>query len=151
MPSIRASVDIAAAREVVWDLISDPSRHTEFGTFVSEVNVVSSGPVTKGTVYRETSGPRRMKSSSEWTITEFEPPSRLVHVGREPTMHSRFLWTLAQLTPHSTRLTQTGDFLMMPSVRPLGWLIETVVGKRMLERETQRMLQDIKRIAEAES
>lgn len=151
MPSGEASVDIAAPREVVWDLISDPTRHTEFGTFVSEVSVVSAGPTSSGTVYRETSGPGFMKSSSEWTITEFDPPSRLVHEGREPAMHSRFTWTLEEITPASTRLSQIGDFVMMPGFRPLGWLIETIAAKRMLERETERMLKDIKQIAEAEA
>lgn len=151
MPSIADSVEIAASRPFVWSLIGDPTRHTEFGTFVSNVSVVSAGPVGRGTVYRETSGPRFMRSSSEWTITEFEPPSRLVHEGREPTMESRFVWTLEQLTPTSTRLSQTGDFLMMPRFRPLGWLIETLMAKRMLARETKQMLADIKRISEAEA
>lgn len=151
MPSTKASVEIAAPREVVWRLIADPTRHTEFGTFVSDVEVISVGPVRQGTVYRETSGPRFMKSSSEWTITELEPPSRLVHEGREPTMESRFTWTLEEIAPASTRLSQIGDFVMMPRFRPLGWLIETIVGKRMLTRETDRMLDDIKRIAEAEA
>lgn len=150
MPSATASIDIAAPPDVVWRLIADPARHIEFGTFVSDVSVASVGPVGRGTVYRETSGPRFLKSSSEWTITEFEPPSRLVHEGREPTMESRFTWTLEQLTPSSTRLSQVGDFVMMPRFRPLGWLIETIVAKRMVSRETGRMLRDIKRIAEAE-
>lgn len=149
MPSAKASVEIAAPREVVWSLICDPTRHTEFGTFVSDVSVVTVGPVGPGTVYRETSGPRFMKSSSEWTITEFEPPRRLVHEGREPTMESRFTWTLEEISPASTRLSQTGEFVMMPRFRPLGWLIETIVAKRMLARETSRMLRDIKRVAEA--
>lgn len=41
--------------------------------------------------------------------------------------------------------------MMMPGFRPLGWLIETIAAKRMLNRETDRMLQNIKRIAEAEA
>lgn len=151
MPSHSASVTIAAPNQTVWDLIADPTRHTEFGTFVSEVAIVTAGPPRRGTIYRETSGPRFMKSISEWTINEFEPPSRLVHEGRESAMHSRFMWTLDALTPASVRLSQTGDFVMFPGLRPLGWVIETLGGKRMLARETQRMLADIKRIAEAAS
>lgn len=151
MPSVEAAVVIAAPREVVWALISDPTRHTEFGTVVSEVSVVTAGPTIKGTIYRETSGPGFLKTRSEWTITEFDPPSRLVHEGREPAMHSRFTWKLEEITRASTRLSQVGDFVMMPRFRPLGWLIEKIAAKRMLERETQRMLQDMKRIAEAEA
>lgn len=147
MPSIRASVDVAAPCQVVWDLISGPTQHTDFGTFVSQVTVVSPGPISKGTVYRETSGPGFMKSKSGWTITEFDPPNRLVHAGKEPSMHARFTWMLEEISPDSTRLSQVGDFVMMPGIRPLGRLIEVVAGKRLLERETERMLRDIKRIA----
>lgn len=40
---------------------------------------------------------------------------------------------------------------MMPGLRPLGRVLEVVAGRRMLERETHRMLEDIKRIAEAQA
>jgi uncharacterized protein YndB with AHSA1/START domain len=151
MPTVESSITIEAPRQVVWDLIADPTRHTEFGTFVSEVSVVSPGPIGRGTVYRETSGPGFMKSKAEWTITEFNPPSRLVHEGREPSMHARFAWTLEEMDPGSTRLSQAGEFVMMPGLRALGRVIEAITGIRMMERETKRMLGDIKRIAEADA
>ncbi len=151
MPTIEASVVIAAPRSVVWDLIADPTRHSEFGSFVSDVVVASPEPIARGTVYHETSGPGFLKSKSQWTISEFDPPSRLVHEGNEPTMHSRFTWTLEEAGPTSTRLTQAGEFVMLPSVRALGRLLEAVAGRRMLKRETKRMLDDVKRIAEAQA
>ena len=66
-------------------------------------------------------------------------------------MHCRFTWTLEEVGPTSTRLSQAGDFVMMPGLRPLGRVLEVVTGKRMLERETHRMLEDMKRIAEAQA
>jgi uncharacterized protein YndB with AHSA1/START domain len=151
MPTVEASVEVAAPPYIVWELIADPSRHTEFGTFVSEVQLASPTPIGRGTVYHETSGPGFMKSKSQWTIIEFEPPTRLVHEGKEPSMHSRFTWTLEEVGPTSTRLSQAGEFVMMPGLRPLGRVLEVVAGRRMLERETHRMLEDIKRIAEAQA
>lgn len=44
MPTVEASVEVAAPPNIVWELIADPSRHTEFGTFVSEVQLVSPLP-----------------------------------------------------------------------------------------------------------
>jgi uncharacterized protein YndB with AHSA1/START domain len=149
MPVVEASVDVEAPRHLVWELIADPRRHTEFGTAVSVVTNVSPGPIAAGTTYRERSGPRYMKSMSEWTVTEYSAPSRLVHEGSEPTMQSRFTWTLDAISPGRTRLSQVGEFAMMPRFRFLGRLIEALFARRMLERETERMLQDIKRIAEA--
>ena len=55
-------MEIAAPPSIVWELIADPSRHTEFGTFVSEVQWASTTPIGRGTVYHETSGPGFMKS-----------------------------------------------------------------------------------------
>lgn len=149
MPTVEASVEIAAPRSIVWELIADPTRHTEFGTFVAEVVLASPAPVGRGTVYHERAGPGFMKSKSQWTITEFDPPRRLVHEGKEPSMNSRFTWTLEEVGPTSTRLSQAGEFVMMPGLRALGRVLEAVAGRRMLERETKRMLEDMKRIAEA--
>jgi uncharacterized protein YndB with AHSA1/START domain len=115
MPSGGASVVVAAPRQIVWDLIADPARHTDFGTYVSEVTVVTPGPIGLGTVYTETSGPRGLRSRSEWRITTFEPPQRLVHEGREPAMRSVFTWTLEAVGADSTRLSQHGVYVMFPA------------------------------------
>lgn len=151
MHRMEGSVEIAAPRQAVWNVISDPSRHTEFGTFVREVRLVSEGELGEGTVYREKSGPGFMKSAGEWTITAFDPPNRLVHTQKESSMTAEATWTLEQIDSGSTRLTQILEFEAMPRFRPLGRLLETLVANRLAERETARMLQDIKRIAETEA
>ena len=46
-----ASVEVAAPPNIVWELIADPSRHAEFGTFVAEVQLASPAPIGRGTVY----------------------------------------------------------------------------------------------------
>lgn len=81
MPIVEASVAIAAPRDVVREVIADPTRHSEFGTFVSEVVVASADPIGQGTVYRETSGPGIFKSKSQWTITEFKSARATVGSG----------------------------------------------------------------------
>jgi uncharacterized protein YndB with AHSA1/START domain len=149
MTRVGGSVEIAAPRQNVWRVLADPSRHTEFGTFVDEVRFLTEGEAHEGTVYRERSGPGFMKSESEWTITKFNPPEELVHESREKSMIAEATWTLTEVGSGSTRVTQVLDFRMMPRFRILGWLIEALFAKRMTQRETDRMLQDIKRIAEA--
>lgn len=152
MPLVEGSVQIAAPRQVVWDLLADPRRHTEFGTFVVEVTVVTEGEVREGTVYRERGGPGFMKSESDWAITKFDPPRELVHTGKtgkEGSMAAEAIWTLEEVDSRSTRVTQALDFEVMPGFRPLGRLLEAVFARRMIQRETARMLQDLKRVAEA--
>ncbi len=149
MPRVEGTVEIAAPRPVVWDLLADPRRHTELGTFVAEVTVVTEGDVREGTVYRERSGPGFMKSESEWTISRLDPPRELVHTSEESSMTGEATWTLEEVDPQSTRVAQTLDFEMMPRFRPLGRLLEALFAKRMTKGETRRMLRDLKRIAES--
>lgn len=114
MARIEGSVEIAAPRQAVWDLLADPSRHTEFGTFVAEVRLVTEGEVREGTVYRERSGPAFMKSWSEWTVTRFDPPRELVHASKEKPMTAVGTWTLTEVGSGSTRVTQVLDSQLMP-------------------------------------
>lgn len=149
MPLIQDSVEIAAPLQTVWDLLADPRNHSQLGTFVAEVTVLGQGEVGEGTVYRERSGPGPMKSASEWTITRFDPPRNLVHVSDENAMKAEATWMLEDTDSGSTTVTQSLDFEMMPRFRPLGWLLEQTFAQRMTQRETRRMLQDLKRIAES--
>lgn len=64
-------------------------------------------------------------------------------------MAAEATWTLEEADSESTRVTQALDFEMMPRFRPLGKLLEAVFARRLMQRETARMLRDIKRIAEA--
>jgi len=151
MSRIEGSIEIAAPRQAVWNVISDPTRHVEFGTFVREATLVSEGELGEGTIYREISGPGFMKSASEWTISTFDPPHELVHTQNGTSMTAKGTWILEEIDSGSTRVTQTLDFEMMPRFRPLGRLVEALVANRLGERETARMLQDVKRISESEA
>jgi hypothetical protein len=148
MARVEGSVEIAAPRQVVWDLLADPKRHTELGTFVAELTVITPGEVREGSVYRERSGPGFMKSESEWTITKLESPRQLIHESKEKSTIATATWTLSELGPEATRATQVLDFEMMPRLRILGRLLEGLFAIRMTQKETQRMLQDLKRLAE---
>lgn len=145
MARVEASVEIAAPVKAVWDHMADPLTHAELGTFIEWVKILSDEPVAEGTVYRERSGPGFMKSESEWTITTFDPPRKLVHTSGDRSMPATAEWEFVDLGPTSTRVTQALDFEMLPRARPLGRLLEAGFARRMSERETVRMLQDLKR------
>lgn len=151
MARVEESVQVAAPRKTVWDLLADPLRHSELGTFVEEVKLVTPGEVGEGTVYRERSGPGSMKSESEWTITKFDPPRELVHVTNQKSMTAEATWMLTEVSSESTRVTQVLEFQMMPRLRVLGRLLEGLFATRMTQRETERMLRDTKRIVESEA
>ena len=59
-------------------------------------------------------------------------------------MAAEATWTLEEMDSLTTRVTQALDFEVMPRFRPLGRLVEAVFARRMIQRETARMLQDMK-------
>ena len=151
MPSIEASVDISASRQVVWDLISDVGRYPEMGNIAEEAVVVSEGDFGKGSVYSETGRIAGMRSTSEWTVSRFDSPAVQTHVGGDSSMYGELTWTLHELGAGVTRVTQNAEFKVLPKFRPLGVALEWLFITRMMTKEMGHIRDDLKRIAEAES
>lgn len=112
MLQIRESITISAPPEVVWELITDISRHTEFaGPSSITKDIEFDGPVAVGArwIAHEQSGPRKFDAPSEITaVDEGErlewvsfPPAKEDHRGKG----GRVTWGY-ELTPagNGTRL-----------------------------------------------
>ncbi len=151
MPIIEGSIDIAAPRQAVWDLMCDVSRYSEFGNITDEAVMVSDGEFGEGSKYSESGKIAGMKYNTAWTVTQFDPISKQVHIGEESTMHIELTWTLAEIDAGNTRASQVVDVTMMPRFRPLGVLIEKVFVVRKMTKELAALRDDMKRIAEAET
>jgi hypothetical protein len=151
MPTIEGSVDIRAPRQVVWDLMSDVSRYSEFGNITDEAQLVSDGAFGEGSVYSESGKVAGMKYQTEWTVTHFDPISKQVHFGVESSMQLELTWTLAEIDAQNTRATQVVNVTMMPRFRPLGVLIEKLFVTRKMTKDLEVLRDDFKRIAEADA
>lgn len=151
MPIIEGSVDIAAPRQVVWDLMCDVSRYSEFGNVTVEAVLVSEGEFGKGSMYSESGKVAGMKYNAEWTVTHFDPISKQVHFGEESTMHMELTWILEEIDAHNTKATQIFDVKMMPKFRPLGVLLEKLFVTRIMTKQLAEVREDFKRIAENEA
>lgn len=150
MPVVTIEEHIDASPQRVWDLINDIRRGPEWVTVMEEVLYVSDDPLKEGSRYRERSKIGPVRSETEWRITRFEPPRLQVHECREPTL-SAVLTMEVEPEGKGARLHHRTEFAMLPVFRPLGWLAERVFGKRTMERELRRTVDNAKRIAEAES
>lgn len=150
MATIQGSVDIAAPRQAVWDVMSDVSRYSELGSFTDEAVMVSDGKLGEGSVYSETGKIAGMKYNSEWTVTEFDPVSRQVHVGVESSMRIEVTWDLVEIDAENTKAFQVVELTMMPKFRPLGVLLEKLFVTRMMTKALVDLRENLKRIAEAE-
>jgi hypothetical protein len=151
VPIIEASIQISAPRQVIWDLISDVTRYPEMGNIAEEAHMVTPGDVGEGSVYSETGRIAGVKSTGEWTISRFDSPEAQTHVGGDSSMSGELTWTLEELSPESTMVSQKVEFTAFPKLRPIGVVLESLFLTRMMTREMGRIRDDLKRLAEAES
>ncbi len=150
MPRLRVSTDISVPREDLWDFVNDFDRMTDWVTFADELTYLSDGEIGAGTIYREYGGVGPMSSESEWEITEFEPPHRQIHVGDLGIMQPELTMTFEELDGQ-TRFTQTMVFQAFPTVRPLGWLLETLFINRTMRSGLRETQNNLKRLVESET
>ena len=148
MPRIYITEHIQAPPQAVWDLISDIRRGPEWVTVMLEVLHVSEGPIGKGSSYRELSKIGPSKSETEWTITEFNPPTVQVHESRGKELQA-VLTLRVEPDGEGARFTHQTEYKMMPGFRPLGWLLETVFAHRMMKRAMPQSVKNAKQILEA--
>ncbi|MAS32425.1 MAG: hypothetical protein CL610_00375 [Anaerolineaceae bacterium] len=147
MPVFRTTEYINASPQTVWDVICDLRRGPEYVDVMLELVYVSDDPVKVGTVYRELSQIGPSKSETEWTITELDPPKHLVHVTRS----SEFSATLTgDLEPQGqgTKLTYMVEYQLLPALRPLGWLLENLFVRRMMDKDFTQTVANLKKLIE---
>ena len=150
MARITVATNIQAPLQKVWDFTNDMQRMPEWVTFADELISVSDGPVGLGTVYRERGGVGPIKSVSEWSITEFEPPHRQVHIGDLGIMKPVLTMTL-EPTSGGVIFRQDMEFQAMPFFRPLGILLEWLFIRRSLEKGLHETQANLKRLLEADT
>ena len=147
MPIFHTTEYIHAPPQTVWDLVCDLRRGPEYVDVMLDLVYASDDPVRVGTVYRELSQIGPSKSETEWTITELDPPKHLVHVTRA----SSFAATLTgDLEPQGdgTKLTYRVEYQLMPALRPVGWLLETLFVRRMLDKDFTQTVANLKKLIE---
>lgn len=90
-----------APREAVFDIISDPSRRTEWQSSLVSVHVSTEGPPGLGTVWHEfVRGGLRF----DLEISEFERPVRWAESARGSIANARLAVILEAPTARSTRI-----------------------------------------------
>ncbi|BDZ54067.1 SRPBCC family protein [Agromyces marinus] len=73
---------IAASPRRVFEVLSDPSRATEFLENVTESTKLTDGPITTGTRFHETRVVNGKEASAELVVGAYEPDTR-VEIGTE--------------------------------------------------------------------
>lgn len=146
---VESSIDIDAPIETVWEVTTDPQSYVEAIDWVFEATREDDGPIGKGSVYVERAKPGLNEGRYRWEITEYQPPTRIVHAHSGSEIDAELKVLLDELDDGPTRYTQIMNFRAFPSFRPLGYLLERTVMKQRMQRDFDQMiLPNYKRFAE---
>jgi uncharacterized membrane protein len=144
---VKASIEIDAPREQVYDLALDPGRLKEWVTIHRRVNSHDSGSPKEGYEMDQTLHLRGANFKVHWMLTEADRPDKATWEGRGPAhSYARTSYALRPLDGDRTRFEYENEFKA-----PGGFL--GAAASRMLiggvpEREATRSLQRLKALLE---
>jgi uncharacterized protein YndB with AHSA1/START domain len=146
MTLVTASIDIAAPRERVFDVVLDPKRLDEWVTIHRRVNKVDEGRPHEGYEMVQTLHLRGANIKVRWTLTELEPNTRATWEGRGPAhSYARTSYALSD-DGEGTHFEYQNEF------KPPGGFIGTAASRVLVggqpEREANRSLQRLKALLE---
>ena len=147
MTLVKASIEIDAPREKVYDLALDPARLDEWVTIHRRVNSRDAGPPREGYEMNQTLHLRGANFKVSWTLTEADRPDRATWEGRGPAhSYARTSYDLRALDGGRTRFEYENEF-----TAPGGFL--GAAASRMLiggvpEREAKRSLERLRALLE---
>ena len=115
MFNISVSTDIKCSAEQLWELLGDTEKYPEWVEPTDRMLEVAEGGLKQGSVYREYGGIPPFKGESTWTVSEFEPYSRQVHIGDDGAMTIAIGVTI---NPHDEEVT----FVHNLHFKPRWWI-----------------------------
>lgn len=146
MGRIEMSTPISATPEALWDLLCDVRRYPEWDTFADEVTDASHERLELGSTYQERTG----RDLSDWRVTTFDPPRRMVHVGVVPFLGELTIDVVLEPQGDATVLRHAIEYeVMRGRLRPIGRLIEAVYVDRYARTNMAKTHANAKRIVES--
>ena len=147
MTLVRASIDIDAPREKVYDLALDPARLNEWVTIHRRVNSRDDGTPHEGYAMNQTLCLRGANFKVNWTLTDAERPGRATWEGRGPAhSYARTSYELHELDGDRTRFEYENEF--KAPLGPLGSMASRALVGGVPQREANATLANLKRLME---
>lgn len=148
MAQVIITEHFAAPPSAVWTFISDLHRIPEWVVGTKEMLSISTQAAGVGTEYRELSKFGPTTAETAWRITTFHAPTVQTHECRSVLMHVVLTMTVVP-EGSGARLTHHTDARLLPTVRPLGRLMELIM-RRQVAADMRQSLRQAKRIVEQE-
>ena len=147
MSTVRATIDIDAPPEKVYDLMLDPSRLQEWVTIHRKVNHADDGAPRTGFEMDQTLLLRGTNFKVHWILTEAERPDHATWEGRGPARsYARTSYRLRPLDGGATRFEYENEF--KPPGGFIGAAASRVIVGGVPQREANRSLQRLKALLE---
>jgi uncharacterized protein YndB with AHSA1/START domain len=144
---VRASIDIDAPPDRVYDVMLDADRLHEWVTIHRKVNRVDGGEPREGFEMDQTLCLRHANFKVHWTLTEAERPYAATWEGRGPAhSYARTSYRLKDLDGGRTRFEYENEFKAPGGF--LGAAASRVIVGGVPEREANRSLQNLKALLE---
>jgi hypothetical protein len=146
LSTVESSALIAAAPELVWDVVMDPQRLGEWVTIHRALREASPGPPHEGSSMEQVLHLRGADIRVRWLLVECQPPSYALWQGRGPARtHARIAYRLTGV-PEGTRFDYRNEF-----ETPLG-VIGDFASRRVMghlaQREADRSLAALRELVE---
>jgi uncharacterized protein YndB with AHSA1/START domain len=146
MSEVRATIDIHAPPERVYDVVLDPSRLDEWVSIHRKLHHADDGPPRAGFQMDQTLHLRGTNFKVHWTLTEAERPDHATWEGRGPARS--YARTTYRLSPNGdgTRFEYENEF--KPPGGMIGAAASRVIVGGVPQREANRSLQRLKALLE---
>jgi uncharacterized protein YndB with AHSA1/START domain len=138
MTAVRASIDLPAPPEDVWDLIMDPHQIERWVTIHRELLSADEGAPHAGFRVSQRFSIRGTPVTVSWEIDEFDPPHRATWNGKGPAGATAFIEYRLEESPLGTTFHYTNDF--RPPMGILGRVASRALMGGVPEREAQASL-----------
>ena len=147
MTLVKASIEIDAPPERVYDKMLDPSCLPEWVTIHRRVNESDSGEPHKGYEMTQTLCLRGANFKVHWTLTEADRPERATWEGRGPAhSYARTAYRLSRRDGDGTHFEYENEFKAPGGF--LGAAASRVLVGGVPQREATKSLQQLKAILE---
>ena len=147
MTLVKATIDIEAPRERVYDFMLDPGRLDDWVTIHRRINARDSGAPREGYEMEQTLCLRGANFKVHWTLTEADRPDRATWEGRGPAhSYARTSYALREANGGGTRFEYENEF------KAPGGLLGAAASRMLIggvpEREAHRSLERLKALLE---
>jgi carbon monoxide dehydrogenase subunit G len=146
MSLVRATIDIAAAPEQVWETVMDPSALGDWVTIHRKLVRADAGPPREGFKMDQQIQLRGVTIEVHWELAQCEPARLAVWEGRGPARSRAHTEYRLQRSGNGTQFDYRNEF--HSPLGPLGAMVSRALVGGIPEREAKRTLERLRQHVE---